>query len=179
MYKGFWGWSLENSGSGTVDTKYTIEYVDNAKTWERICYIDDHYSEIEKCQESWELYSKLEFDNVTEALTCYMTKLVSDKCYDIKMLEQVFVNGDMVLEQYIEPKSTLRYSMRTAVNYEMEVRMHKTRASIRPAYLFGFAPSNYEYKKPTPFGYVYNVSSGLKCDPTKFSVIRQVKCDIK
>lgn len=53
------------------------------------------------------------------------------------------------------------------------------RASIRPAYLFDFAPSNYEYKKPTPFGYVYNVSSGLKCDPTKFSVIRQVKCDIK
>lgn len=131
MYKGFWGWSLENSGSGTVDTKYTIEYVDNAKTWERICYIDDHYSEIEKCQESWELYSKLEFDNVTEALTCYMTKLVSDKCYDIKMLEQVFVNGDMVLEQYIEPKSTLRYSMRTAVNYEMEVRMHKTEMQVK------------------------------------------------
>lgn len=131
MHKDFWGWSLENNGSGTVETKYIVEYVDDAKTWERICYIDEHYSEIEPLQESWELYSKREYDNVSEAMTFYMCKFVSDNCYDMKMLEQVFVNGEMVLEQPIEPKSTVMNSMRISVNREMEGRMHKAEMQVK------------------------------------------------
>lgn len=131
MHKDFWGWSLENSGSGTVETKYIAEYVDDAKIWERICYIDEHYSEIEPLQESWELYSKTEYDNVSEAMTFYMWKFVSDNCYDIKMLEQVFVNGEMILEQPIKPKSTVMNSMRISVNREMEGRMHKAEIQVK------------------------------------------------
>lgn len=131
MHKDFWGWSLENNGSGTVETKYIVEYVDDSKTWERICFIDEHYSEIEPLQESWELYSKNEYDNVSEAMTFYMWKFVSDNCYDIKMLEQVFVNGEMVLEQPIEPKSTVMNSMRISVNREMEDRMHKAEMKVK------------------------------------------------
>lgn len=130
MHKGFYGWSLESSGSGTVETKYIAEYVDNAKTWERICYIDEHYSEIEPHQESWELYSTVEFDNVTEALNWYMARYVSGKCYYIKMLEQVFVNGNMVLEQDIEPESTIMDSMKTIVNFEMKKQLRETEMKL-------------------------------------------------
>lgn len=33
MHKDFWGWSLENVGKGTVETKYLIESITDEKTW--------------------------------------------------------------------------------------------------------------------------------------------------
>ncbi len=133
MHKDFWGWSLESAGTGTVETKYILEYVNDEKTWDRICYIDDHYGEIEPHQESYELYTKAEFDNVSEAISLYMSLFASDKCFDVKFWEQIYVNGDMVLEQMLEPKSTVMYEMRTVIDNEMRDRMSKAESSLKEA----------------------------------------------
>lgn len=125
MHEDFYGWSLENINAGTVETKYTVEYVNDKKTWDKINYIDDHYCEIEPRKESWELYSKREFNNVSDALNFYLTWFVSDDCYFIQLWERIYVNGEMVLEQMVEPTSTTLYSMRMSIDRETANRMHK------------------------------------------------------
>lgn len=96
MYKGFIGWLLENINAGTVETKYEVEYINDEKTKQKF----DKTGDIE-------LYSKRECDNISDAITFYLTWFISDKCHDIKLWEQVFVNGEMVLEQSIDPNSDL------------------------------------------------------------------------
>lgn len=124
MHKDFYGWSLENAGKGTVETKYTVEYINDKKTWDKMCYESDHYCEIdpEARMEPWEFYSKREYDNIAEALRFYMTWYVNENCFDIKLWERVFINGELVLEQMIEPECTTKCCMRQSVNREMESR---------------------------------------------------------
>lgn len=112
MYKDFIGWSLENIGKGIVETKYIIEYINDERTWDKFLQIED-----------MNLYSKREYSNIADALTFYLTWLVNEKCFDIKMWQQIFVNGEMVLEEFIEPKGNVRYYMRNSINREMENRM--------------------------------------------------------
>ncbi len=114
MYKVFWGWSLENINAGTVETKYIAEYINDEKTWEKFCKTEDI-----------DLYSKREYDNISEAISFYLTWFISDQCYDIKLWEQIFVNGEMVLEQMIEPKNTLMYYLQMQIDKDMEDRMYK------------------------------------------------------
>lgn len=114
MYKDFYGWSLENINAGTVETKYTVEYINDKKTWEKFDKTEDI-----------ELYSKREYDNISDALTFYMTWFISDRCYDIKLWEQAFVNGEMVLEQMIEPQRNVIYNMRTQIDRDMKDTIYK------------------------------------------------------
>lgn len=114
MHENFYGWSLENINAGTVETKYTVEYINDKKTWEKFDKTEDI-----------ELYSKREYDNISEALTFYMTWFISDQCYDIKLWEQVFVNGEMVLEQMIEPQGNVIYNMRTQIDRDMKDNLYK------------------------------------------------------
>lgn len=130
MHKGFFGWSLENINKGKVETKYIIEYVNDIKIWEKICYIDEHYSEIEPRQESWELYSKKEYDNVSDALTFYMIMFISDNCFDIKWIEQIYINDEMILEQYIEPNSTIYNRMKDIINRDMNNNINEGKRKI-------------------------------------------------
>lgn len=112
MYDGFYGWSLETVEKGIVETKYQIEYISDKKTWEKFLKTEDI-----------ELYSKKEYDNIGNALSFYMVHLINNKCFDIKMWEQIFVNGEMVLEQFIKPKSTTKYCMMEALDKEMRSRI--------------------------------------------------------
>lgn len=114
MYKGFYGWSLENVGKGTVETRYFIEIINDKKVWEKFCRTED-------C----ELYTRKEYDNIADALTFYITWFVNESCYDIKMWEHIYVNGDLVLEQIIEPKGTTAFNMKQSINREMSDRMYK------------------------------------------------------
>lgn len=125
MHKDFYGWSLENIGKGTVETKYTVEYINDKKTWDKMNYESDHYCEIdpEVRKEPWEFYNKREYDNIAEALRFYMTWYVNENCFDIKLFEEIYVNGELVLEQMIEPESTTQCHMRESINMEMENRM--------------------------------------------------------
>ncbi len=113
MYKGFYGWSLESINAGTVKTKYIVEYINDKRTWEKFCKTED-----------FDLYDKREYDNISEAISFYLTWFISENCFDIKLWEQIFVNGEMVLEQIIESENTLMYSLRMQVDRDMANRMY-------------------------------------------------------
>lgn len=119
MYKDFFGWSLENVGKGKVDTKYLIEYINDKKTWEKFVKT-----------ENFDLYSKREYDNISDALTFYLTWFVSDDCYDIKMWQQVFVNDEMILEEFIVPKGIVKNNMRNSIDREMKIRMNQAERKV-------------------------------------------------
>ena len=70
--------------------------------------------------EPWEVFKKKEFDNVSEAITFYMLKYMHDSTYHIAMWEQVFYNGEMILENPIEPENTFAYRMRTTINSDLK-----------------------------------------------------------
>lgn len=130
MYKDFIGWSLESVNKGKVDTKYLIEYINDKKTWDKFVKTEDP-----------NLYSKKEYDNIADALTFYLTWFVSDDCYDIKMWQQIFVDGEMILEEFIEPKGTVKNYMRHSIDKKMKIRMERSEIKAEE-----FQKSNSLYK---------------------------------
>lgn len=114
MHKDFCGWSLENIGKGTVETKYVIESITDDKTWNKFLKTED-----------LDLYTKKEYDNIENAMEYYLCWYVSENCYDIKLWEQIFVDGEMVLEQMIVPNSTCKSVMRRSIDREMKDRMEQ------------------------------------------------------
>ena len=112
MYKDLIGWSLENVGKGTVETKYIIEYVNDKKVWDKFLRTEDI-----------ELFSKREYDNISEALTFYLTWYVNENCFYIQLWEQIYVNGEMILEEMIEPKGSMKYHLRNSISREMNDRI--------------------------------------------------------
>lgn len=119
MHKDFWGWSLENIGKGTVETKYIIESITDDKTWNKFLKTED-----------LDLYTKKEYDNIENAMEYYLCWYVNENCYDIKLLEQIFVNGEMVLEQMIVPNSTCKSVMMRSIDREMKDRMNKAESKV-------------------------------------------------
>lgn len=119
MHKDFWGWSLEDEGKGTVETKYLIESIIDEKTWSKFLKTEDI-----------NLYTKKEYDSIENALEYYLCWYVNENCYDLKMWEQIYVNGEMVLEQMIEPKSTCKSVMRHSIDREMKDRMNKAESKV-------------------------------------------------
>lgn len=105
MHEGFFGWSLENVSKGTVETKYIIESITDEKTWNKFLKTEDI-----------DLYTKREYDNIENALEYYLCWYVNENCYDLKMWEQIYVNGEMILEQMIVPKSTCKSVMRRSID---------------------------------------------------------------
>lgn len=61
MHKDFWGWSLEDEGKGTVETKYLIESITDEKTWSKFLKTEDI-----------NLYTKKEYDSIENALEYYL-----------------------------------------------------------------------------------------------------------
>lgn len=119
MHKDFWGWSLENIGKGTVETKYIIESITDDKTWNKFLKTED-----------LDLYTKKEYDNIENAMEYYLCWYVNENCYDIKLLEQIFVNGEMVLEQMIVPNSTCKSVMMQSIDREMKDRMKRAESKV-------------------------------------------------
>ena len=135
MHKNFYGWSLENRHKGKVDAVYTVEYIDDKKTWDKMCYMSDNYCSIDKeaRKEPWEFYSKREFDNIESALEFYMVRLVDSKIYDVKMFEQIYVNRELILEQFIEPNSTVKFNMENILNKEMRQALNSLERRVEQA----------------------------------------------
>lgn len=119
MHEGFFGWSLENVSKGTVETKYVIESITDDKTWNKFLKTED-----------LDLYTKKEYDNIENAMEYYLCWYVSENCYDIKLWEQIFVDGEMVLEQMIVPNSTCKSVMRRSIDREMKDRMEQAESKV-------------------------------------------------
>ena len=112
-----------------LQVSYQIEIINDTKTWDKFL----------KAMESlkapygdapWELYTKRNFDSFEEALQYYMVWYVNDSCYDIKMYEQIFMDGEMVYEEYCEPCSTTRSEMRRALTSDTYNRLQNCNRQI-------------------------------------------------
>lgn len=112
MHKDFWGWSLESVGKAKVDTKYVLEYIDDPKIADKLERTGDY-----------ELFTKREFDDISKAITAYMTRYMKEDCVIVNLWETVLINGEMVLEQMIEPTGDFKHCMRHAVDDEMRHRV--------------------------------------------------------
>lgn len=112
MHKNFCGWSLENVGKGTVNTKYTVEHISDPKVADELEQTGDP-----------SLYDKKEFDNIEKALTYYLRYFVDDKCIILNLWEEISVNGEVVLEQRIEPSGYAKNAIREVISREMKKRM--------------------------------------------------------
>lgn len=96
---------------------YHIELINDKKTWDKLNNIINNYRKYRI--EPWELYTQKNFSNFKDAITYYMTWFVSDRCFDIKMWEEIFINEEMIHEEYLEPKSTVMHYMKDAINREL------------------------------------------------------------
>lgn len=98
---------------------YHIEIINDKKTWDKLLRVTENYKKYRI--EPWELYTNKDFDTFEKALEYYMVWYVSDQCYDIKMWEQVFMDDEMIYEEYVEPHCTTRSKMRRIVNRDAEL----------------------------------------------------------
>ena len=102
---------------------YHIELINDKKTWDKLIRITENYTKYHI--EPWELYTQKDFNNFEDAITYYMTWFVSDECYDIKMWEQIFIDNEMVYEEYLEPKSTIMHYMKDMINKDLNNNCRK------------------------------------------------------
>lgn len=78
-----------------IKTLYTVEYITDKKDWQRLC--DGKHSA------PWELYQKKPFDCLDEAITFYLVRFFDNNTYDVKLFEEIQIDGESVREAYIEP----------------------------------------------------------------------------
>lgn len=104
---------------------YTIEYVDDKKTWEKICN--------NEILDPWTVYKKKEFDNASEAMTLYAYWRCQDNIYDVKMWQKIETTEGKWYEEYIEFDTSFRYGMESRVNKEMRKEneeLHKENSTL-------------------------------------------------
>lgn len=102
--------------SVNLSTLYTVEYITNASDWKKVCD--------SKHPAPWELYQKKSYDSLDEALTFYLVRLFSSKTFDVKLFEQIQVNGVDVREAYIDPSDQVFDGIRSAIDMEMRNRLN-------------------------------------------------------
>ena len=100
---------------------YHIDIINDKKTWEKFLRVTENYKKYRI--EPWELYTNKDFDTFEKALEYYMVWYVSDQCYDIKMWEQIFMDDEMIYEEYVEPHCTTRSEMRRIINRDTYDRL--------------------------------------------------------
>lgn len=79
--------------SANVKTVYTIEYITNKRDFER-AYDGKHPA-------PWELYLKYQTEDLQQGITVFLAHYASALTYDVKLFEEIYVNGEIVREQCI------------------------------------------------------------------------------
>ena len=97
---------------------YHIEIINDKKTWDKFLRATENYK-----INPWEFYTNKDFDTFEKALEYYMVWYVSDKCFDIKMWEQIFIDDEMIYEEYVEPYCTIRSEIIRIINRDTYDRL--------------------------------------------------------
>ena len=101
---------------------YHIEIINDAKTWDKFVKATESLN-APHSDAPWELYTNRDFDSFEKALEYYMVWYVSNQCYDIKMWEQIFMDDEMIYEEYVEPYCTTRSEMRRIIDRDTYDRL--------------------------------------------------------
>ena len=110
-----------------TETRYIIEYIADDKTWNKFCNASENYRLMPDGQREWEDFCTTKvFDNIEDALTFYMAIFVDYGFkYRVKMWRQIYINGEIILEEWIEPKGYVVNSMRERIDKEMKEDLQK------------------------------------------------------
>ena len=118
MHKNFYGYQ-----SGNVGTKYTIEYIDDEKTWNKFLKVTG--SGYDGTVEPRELFTAREYDNITEAIKFFIIKGTHEKTYLIQMTENIYYNEELILENPVEFSNGLHTAIAMNVNEDLRKRLIK------------------------------------------------------
>jgi len=77
-----------------IKTIYSVEFIPNEFVLKQI--------EEGKHPAPWELYKVIKTDNIEKAITSFLNVYVDDNKYDVKIFEQILLNGEVVREQWIQ-----------------------------------------------------------------------------
>lgn len=100
----------ENSG---LEIRYSLEYIDNKKDFDYIS--SGKFSR----GEPWERYKKKAYSSLDEAMSYYVLYLFNPQIYDVKLFEEVLIDGETVREAYIEPIPTFSWGLKTIMNQDL------------------------------------------------------------
>lgn len=96
-------------------TKYTVEYIDDLETFKKV-WGGKHPA-------PWTLWKEKEFFDVCEAVTYYLLHCVADDFCDIKISEEIIVDGEVQREEYLEFEPTFGWYLSEAVNRNRQERI--------------------------------------------------------
>ena len=125
MHKNFIGWQ-----NGNVETKYIIEYIDDSNTWDKFIKA----SECHCSYEPWELYTKKEYDNITDAINFFIIKATHKDTFTIKMTENIYYNGKLILENPAEIHDMLYHNLGKNINDDMLNCLNKSQQELEGLY---------------------------------------------
>ena len=116
MHKNFYGYQ-----SGKVETKYIIEYIDDEEIWNKFLNVtgSGYYGIVEP----WKLFTTKEYDNITEAINFFIVKGSHEKTYHIQMVENIYHNEELILENPVEFSNGLHTAMAMNVNEDLRKRL--------------------------------------------------------
>ena len=100
----------ENSG---LEIRYSLEYIDNKKDFDYIS--SGKFSR----GEPWERYKKKAYSSLDEAMSYYVLYLFNPQIYDVKLFEEILIDGETVREAYIEPIPTFSWGLKTILNQDL------------------------------------------------------------
>ena len=107
-----------------IETRYTVEFVNNKKDWDCICKgIFNH-------GEPWDRYQSRKYSSLDDAITFYLVHYFSDATYDVRLFEEILLDGKVVRETYFD-SSSLGHYIRSNINKAMEDEILKLRDGSR------------------------------------------------
>lgn len=118
MHKNFYGYQ-----SGKVETKYIVEYIDDEKTWNKFLSVTGNG--YDGTIEPWELFTIKEYDDITEAINFFVVKGSHEKTYHIQMMENIYHNEKLILENPVEFSNGLHTAIAMNVNEDLRKRLIK------------------------------------------------------
>lgn len=102
-----------------LETRYTVEYIDNEK--------DMDYVQSGKIDggEPSERYKKRSYDCIDNAMSFYMVSLFNPKIFEAKFFEEILLDGEIIRESYIEPKSVIGNTLKRVINKSVHEDAYK------------------------------------------------------
>ena len=93
-----------------IKTVYTVEYINNKKDIDYVNSGSIAYGE------PWKRYKIKVYDNLDNAISQYMIYYFSKDIYDLKLFEEIKLNGETIRESYFEPTLGLGGAIKRHIN---------------------------------------------------------------
>lgn len=84
-----------------LETRYTLEYIDNEKDMDYVC--SGRFSD----KEPWERYKKKTYADLDTAMSTYIIYHLNDNILSCQLFEEILLDGETIRESYIEWDSSI------------------------------------------------------------------------